>query len=152
MGHLEYFRPNYQHPFGTVSPLSMFFIIQSLFLQKTKSLYPHPKYLFAIWIWIWAAKNQGFSLHVSVVLEYIHTQSPTFNITQCVSRLEKKTYFIRGFLDFFLISTTFTTGILLPNFRSLKFLIRSKSSICRKTFLFFKYVVCRILSLHDVSA
>ena len=29
--------------FGTVSPLSMFFIIQPLFLQKTKSLYPHPK-------------------------------------------------------------------------------------------------------------
>jgi hypothetical protein len=32
--------------FGTVSPLSMFFIIQPLFLQKTKPLYPYPKYLF----------------------------------------------------------------------------------------------------------
>jgi hypothetical protein len=32
--------------FGTVSPLSMFSIIQSLFLQKTLPLYPHPKYLF----------------------------------------------------------------------------------------------------------
>ena len=32
--------------FGTVSPLSMFFIIQPLFLQKTKPLYPTPKYLF----------------------------------------------------------------------------------------------------------
>ena len=44
--------------FGTVSPLSMFSIIQPLFLQKTKPLYPHPKYLFGIgiWIWIWAAK------------------------------------------------------------------------------------------------
>jgi hypothetical protein len=32
---------------GTVSPLSMFFIIQPLFLQKKpKPLYPHPKYLF----------------------------------------------------------------------------------------------------------
>ena len=38
--------------FGTVivSPLSMFSIIQPLFLQKTKSLYPHPKYLFGIGI------------------------------------------------------------------------------------------------------
>jgi hypothetical protein len=35
----------------TVSPLSMFSIIQPLFLQKTtKPLYPHPKYLF--WIGI----------------------------------------------------------------------------------------------------
>ena len=30
--------------FGTVSPLSMFSIIQSLFLKKAKLLYPHPKY------------------------------------------------------------------------------------------------------------
>ena len=30
--------------FGTVYPLSMFFIIQPLFLQKTKPLYPHLKY------------------------------------------------------------------------------------------------------------
>ena len=43
--------------FGTVSPLSMFFIIQPLILRKTKPLYPHPKYLFGIGIWIWAAKN-----------------------------------------------------------------------------------------------
>ena len=43
--------------FGTVSPLSMFSIIQPLFLQKTKPLYPNPKYLFGIGIWIWAAKN-----------------------------------------------------------------------------------------------
>ena len=34
--------------FGTVSPLSMFFINEPLFLQKTKSLYPNPKYLFGI--------------------------------------------------------------------------------------------------------
>ena len=31
--------------FGTVSPLSIFSISQPLFLQKTKPLYPHPKYL-----------------------------------------------------------------------------------------------------------
>ena len=32
--------------FGTVSPLAMFSIIQPLFLQKNKPLYPHPnKYL-----------------------------------------------------------------------------------------------------------
>ena len=38
--------------FGTVSPLSMFSIIQPLFLQKTKPLYPNPKYVFGIGIWI----------------------------------------------------------------------------------------------------
>ena len=45
--------------FGTVSPLSMFSIIQPLFQQKTKPLYPNPNYFFGIeiWIWIWAAKN-----------------------------------------------------------------------------------------------
>ena len=39
--------------FGTLSLLSMFSNIQPLFLfqQKTKPLYPHPKYLFGIWIW-----------------------------------------------------------------------------------------------------
>jgi hypothetical protein len=36
--------------FGSVSPLSMFSIIQPLFLPKTKPLYPHPKYLFGIGI------------------------------------------------------------------------------------------------------
>jgi hypothetical protein len=34
--------------FVTVSPLSMFSIYQPLFLQKTKPLYPNPKYLFGI--------------------------------------------------------------------------------------------------------
>ena len=43
--------------FGTVSSLSMFSINQPLVLQKTKPLYPNPKYLFGIGIWIWAAKN-----------------------------------------------------------------------------------------------
>ena len=43
--------------FGIVSPLSMFSIIQPLFLQKTKPLYPHPKHLYGIGIRIWAAKN-----------------------------------------------------------------------------------------------
>ena len=36
--------------FSTVSPLSMFFINQPLILQKTKPLYPNPKYLFGIGI------------------------------------------------------------------------------------------------------
>ena len=49
------------YPFATVKSLSIFFIIQPLFLQKTKPLYPHPKYLIGIWIWA------GFSFHVSVV-------------------------------------------------------------------------------------
>jgi hypothetical protein len=34
--------------FGTVSPLSMFFMNQPLFIQKTKPLYPNPKF---IWDW-----------------------------------------------------------------------------------------------------
>jgi hypothetical protein len=40
---------------ATVSPLSMFSINKPLFLQKPKSLYPDPKYLFGIGIW--ATKN-----------------------------------------------------------------------------------------------
>jgi hypothetical protein len=35
---------------GVPCPMSMFSIIQPLFLQKTKLLYPHPKYLFGIGI------------------------------------------------------------------------------------------------------
>ena len=42
LGHLEYFRQNYQHPFWYSES-----IIQPLFLQKTKPLYPHPQ----IFIW-----------------------------------------------------------------------------------------------------
>ena len=34
--------------FGAVSSLSIFSINQPLFLQKTKPLYPNPKYLFGI--------------------------------------------------------------------------------------------------------
>jgi hypothetical protein len=34
--------------FGTVSPLSMFFIIQPVFLQKAKPFHPNPKYLFGM--------------------------------------------------------------------------------------------------------
>ena len=34
--------------FGNVSPLSMFSLIQPLFSQKTKPLYPHPKYFFGM--------------------------------------------------------------------------------------------------------
>jgi hypothetical protein len=36
--------------FGTVIPFSMFSIIQLLFLQKTKPLYPDPKDFFGIGI------------------------------------------------------------------------------------------------------
>ena len=43
--------------FGTVSPLSIFSNNQLLLLQKTRPLYPHPKYLFGIGIWISAEKN-----------------------------------------------------------------------------------------------
>ena len=51
---------------GTVSSLSTFSINRPLFLQKTKPLYPNLKYLSGIGIWIWAAKNYGFS-HPSCV-------------------------------------------------------------------------------------
>ena len=44
------FLANLSAPILVVSPLSMFSIIQPLFLQKAKPLYPHPKYLF--WIGI----------------------------------------------------------------------------------------------------
>ena len=43
--------------FGTVNSMSMFSIIQPLFLQKTKPLHPDFKHLFWIMIWIWSAKN-----------------------------------------------------------------------------------------------
>ena len=56
--------------FGTLSPLSMIFIIPPSFLQKTKIF---NKYLFEIGIWIWAPKNWGFSLHVSVVCGWMLT-------------------------------------------------------------------------------
>ena len=36
--------------FVTVKPLSMFFINQPLFLQKTKPIHPNPEYLFGIGI------------------------------------------------------------------------------------------------------
>ena len=51
--------------FGSMKPLSMF--SKTIISTKTKPSYPHPKYLFGIEIWIWAAKNWGFSLRVSVV-------------------------------------------------------------------------------------
>ena len=57
--------PNYQNPFWFSESFVQFSIIQTLYLQKTKPSYPHPKYLFGIGICIWATKNQGFSLRVS---------------------------------------------------------------------------------------
>ena len=45
----ETYQSIYQHPFWYYD-LSMFFINQPLFLQKTKPLYPNPKYLFGIGI------------------------------------------------------------------------------------------------------
>jgi hypothetical protein len=83
--------------FGTVSSLSMFSIIQPLFLQKTKSLYPTPKYLFGSeylfgsGVWFWAAKNLRFSLHVSVVRGIYHLKSSA-NLTfpySCFAKVQK---------------------------------------------------------------
>ena len=45
--------------FGTVSPWSMFFFIQPLFLHKTKPLYPHSKYLNLDWDLILGRKELG---------------------------------------------------------------------------------------------
>jgi hypothetical protein len=42
------FRQTISTHLGTVGPLSIFSIIQPLFLKKTKPLYSHPKYLFGI--------------------------------------------------------------------------------------------------------
>ena len=36
---------------------SCFSLFHHYFYKKTKPLYPHPKYLFLILIWIWATKN-----------------------------------------------------------------------------------------------
>ena len=74
--------------FCTESPLSMFFIIQPLFLQKTKPLYPHPKYLFGIRILIWAARNQGFSLRHTVFCNYEYPKKGHLLIL--LSRLAKE--------------------------------------------------------------
>ena len=59
LGQLGYLQPIYQHPFLYNESLVnvFFFINQPLFLQKTKPLYPNPKYLFEIGILIWAPKN-----------------------------------------------------------------------------------------------
>ena len=70
MGHLGYFRPNYQHPFWYSESLVHVFQKSTIISTKTKPLYPHPKYFFGIGISICAAKNQGFSLRVSVVLAF----------------------------------------------------------------------------------
>jgi hypothetical protein len=51
IGQINFFFGQLIHThFGTVSPLSMFSINHPLFLQKTRPLYPHPKYLFGIGI------------------------------------------------------------------------------------------------------
>jgi hypothetical protein len=47
--------------FCTVSPLSMFSIIQALFIQKTKPLNPHPKYAFWDWDLNLGRKELGIS-------------------------------------------------------------------------------------------
>jgi hypothetical protein len=63
-----YFRPIYQHPFWYCESLVHVFH----YFHSIISSYPNPKYLFGIWIWIWAAKNSEFSHRVSVVRAYIH--------------------------------------------------------------------------------
>ena len=52
------------------SPVHVFHestMVDHYFYKKTKPLYPNPKYLFGIGIWICAEKNWEFSHHVSVV-------------------------------------------------------------------------------------
>ena len=62
--------PIFRCPFWSSESFSMFSIIQSLFLQTIKPLYPTPKCLFGSGIWIWPKKNLRFSLCVSIVREY----------------------------------------------------------------------------------
>ena len=50
----------------------MFFINQPLLLQKTKSLYSNPIYLFWIWILIWPQRIKEFCHFVSIVHETNH--------------------------------------------------------------------------------
>ena len=69
--------------FGTVSPLFMFSITQSLLLQKTKPLFPHPKYL--------GRKLLGFNLRVSIVCVSIN--DITFDWS-AVLLLVKKSYIL----------------------------------------------------------
>jgi hypothetical protein len=49
-GKWGYFQTIYKHPFGTVSPLSMFSINQPLFLKKLSLYKSNLKYLFGIGI------------------------------------------------------------------------------------------------------
>ena len=61
--------------------------------EKTKPLYPNPKYIFGIGIWIWAAKNLKFSLRVSVVCDWLQAEHAVIILLKFVSihqqRLEK---------------------------------------------------------------
>ena len=58
LGRLGYFQPNYQHPF-CYSEFLVHVFNCSIIISKKKPepLYPHPKYLFGIGIYIWAANN-----------------------------------------------------------------------------------------------
>ena len=61
--------------FVTVSPLSIFSIIQALFLQKTKPLYPHTKYL-----WDW---DLNLGLRVSKIRLHVYERYYTFVPCSC---------------------------------------------------------------------
>ena len=50
-------------------PCPCFSLFNHYFYKKTRPLFPHPKKLFEIRVWIWAAKNYGFILRVSIVHE-----------------------------------------------------------------------------------
>ena len=67
--HWVFFRPNYQHPFCYSKSLAHVFHYSAIiFTKKAKPLYPRPKCLFGIGIWIliWAAKNYAFECPQSV--------------------------------------------------------------------------------------
>ena len=79
LGHLGFLR----HPFWYSGSLVHIFHYSTIVSTKTKPLYPHPKYLFGIGIWIWAENKWGFSLRVSAVRVEInildnHTHSHAF--------------------------------------------------------------------------
>ena len=62
LGHLVYFNPILVQRV----PCPCFPIFNHYFYKKTKPIHIQ-KYLFGIGIWVWAAKNELFSLSVSVI-------------------------------------------------------------------------------------
>ena len=90
----------------------MFSIIQPIFLQKTKPLYPHLKYLFGIGIWIWAAQNKRFSLHVSIVRGTLYSIASLLRYPMDFLRSSKDPYLPTLILSAWLLSAKVCMSLL----------------------------------------